>query len=365
MSKASAGAGVVGVGVVGCGSIGPLHAEALARVDGARLVAVADTRAERAGALATRYGVSACASLEDLLAVPGVDLVCVCTPSGTHGELAVEAARAGRHVVLEKPIDVSLEAADAAIAACAAAGVTLSVVSQHRFDPGVLTLKEALERGELGKVSLAEARAWWYRTQAYYDSDSWRGTAALDGGALMNQGVHLVDLLMHLLGPVRSVFARAATVAHQIECEDLALVSAELASGALASLAVTTASYPGAPETLGVTGDKASVLLEAGSVVSWRVAEDSAYDLGPQPQHAASAAAGSANLAVTAHRAQLQDVVDAVRNGRSPAVTGDDGRRALQFVRAAYESAASGREVLLSPGRQGDSCPLAGRLVDG
>lgn len=359
MSGPGAGASLVGVGIVGCGSIGPLHAEAIGRVEGARLVAVADIRKDRAATLASRYGVSACASVEELLSQPGVDLVCVCTPSGTHGDLGAEVARAGRHVVIEKPIDVSLERADGAIVAADTAGVVLSVVSQHRFDAGVVALKEALCRGDLGKISLAEGRAWWYRTQAYYDSDSWRGTAALDGGALMNQGVHLVDLLLHLLGPVKSIFARAATVAHEIECEDLAIVSAEFRSGAFGSLAVTTASYPGAAETLGVTGSRASVVLEAGSVASWHVAEDSAYDLGPGlsagAHHPTSAASGSANLAVTAHRAQLQDVVDAVRFGRAPSVTGEDGRRALEFVLAAYESASSGREVLLGSPAEGAS----------
>lgn len=338
---------IVGAGVLGCGSVGPLHAEALAGLEGVRLVGVADTRLGRAEALASRYGATACASLKELLALPGVDLVCVCTPSGTHGYLGAEIAAQGRHVVLEKPIDVSLEAADAVISACAQAGVVLSVISQHRFDAGVQALKTGLERGHLGKISLAEARAWWYRTQAYYDSDPWRGTAALDGGALMNQGVHLVDLLFHLLGPARSVFARTVTVAHRMECEDLALASVEFANGALGTLVVTTASYPGTPETLSVTGDKASVVLEAGSVVSWQVAEGAPYDLGPGAHHLPSAAVGSANLAVSAHRAQLQDVVDAVRYGRAPAVSGADGRRALRLVRAAYESASSGRQVTL------------------
>jgi predicted dehydrogenase len=339
----------LGAAVLGCGSIGPLHAEALAGVEGAHLVAVADTRPERAHSLAGRYGVTACSNVDELLALPEVDLVCVCTPSGTHGELGNQVARAGKHVVLEKPVDVSLEAADGVIAACAAEGVVLSVISQHRFDAGVIALKEALRRGDLGPVVLAEARAWWYRAQSYYDSDIWRGTAALDGGALMNQGVHLVDLLIHLLGPVSSVYARGKTAAHKMECEDLALVSIEFESGVLGNLCVTTASYPGAPETLAVTGSSATVVLEAGSVLSWQTDESSSYDLDPGPRgagpSAASAAAGSRNLAVTAHRAQLQDVVDAIREGRPPTVTGADGRKALELVRAAYDSFCSGQPV--------------------
>lgn len=339
----------LGVAVLGCGSIGPLHAEALEGVEGARLVAVADTRPERARALGTRYGVPALSSLDELLGLAEVDLVNICTPSGTHGRLGAQAARAGKHVLLEKPIDVDLEAAKEVIAASAKAGVVLSVISQHRFDAGVIALKQALSAGELGRIVLGEARAWWYRTQAYYDSDSWRGTAAFDGGALTNQGVHLVDLLLHLLGPVSSVFARNKTVAHEMECEDLALVSLEFESGVLGSLCVTTASYPGVPETLAVTGSSASVVLEAGSVLSWQSDESSDYDLGPGPHgaahHAPSAAAGSAHLAVTAHRAQVQDVVDAIRQGRQPTVSGEDAMRALALVRAAYDSSRTAKAV--------------------
>jgi len=341
-----AGEEPVRAGVLGCGSIGPLHAEALSGVKGARLVAVADLREERARSLAARYGVKWASSLDDLLATEGIDLVCICTPSGTHGALGAQAARAGKHVVVEKPIDVTLEAADELIAAAKSSGVVLSVISQHRFDAGVAALKEALEHGSLGRISLAEARAWWYRTQAYYDSDTWRGTEALDGGALLNQGVHLVDLLLYLLGPAKSVFARTKTVAHEMECEDLALVSVEFASGVVASISVTTASYPGSPETLGVTGSSACVVLEAGAVVSWQTDEHSAYDLAPAAgSRQASAALGSANLAVSAHRAQLQDVVDAIREGREPAIGGHDGRRALELVRAAYTSARTGQPV--------------------
>jgi len=333
-------AGRLGIGILGCGTIGPLHAEAIAELDSARLVAVADLQPERAAALAGRYGAQACSSLGALLCVPGVDLVSVCTPSGTHGELGVEVAAAGRHVVLEKPIDVSLAAADEVIAACARSGVVLSVISQHRFDAGVVALRRALLDGAFGRVVLADARAFWYRTQAYYDADGWRGTLALDGGALMNQGIHLFDLLLHLLGPLESAFARSGTVAHSMEAEDVLVAALSLAGGTLASLAVTTASYPGMPETLAVTGTKGSVWLEAGAVASWQLSTPA-----PELGGAASAALGSRHLAATAHRAQLADVVSAVRVGAAPAVTGADGRAALAGVLACYESARSGVDV--------------------
>ena len=336
---------MIGVGVLGCGTIGPLHARAATMLDGARLVAVADQRPERAASLAEHHQVEARSSVEELLAVPGVDLVCVCTPSGTHAEIGSRIADAGRHVLLEKPIDTDLAAADAVISACATSGVTLSVISQHRFDPGLRSLHEAIGTGRLGRLHLAEGRAWWYRSQAYYDADAWRGTSALDGGALTNQGVHLVDLLLWLFGPVTKVFARAATVAHRMECEDLIVVDLAFASGMLGSLTVTTASYPGVPETISVTGPGASVTLEAGSITHWSVEGEPER---AATERLASAALGSGHLAVESHRAQLQDVVDAIDRGRPPAVTGNEARAALAVVQAAYESARTGTDVGLA-----------------
>ncbi len=338
----------VGIGLVGCGTIGPLHARAIRGIEGAELVAVCDIRKERAEALAAEHQVQACASLEELLGVPGVDLVSVCTPSGTHGELGTEIAEAGRHVIVEKPIDTNADAAEALIKACDRAGVVLSVISQHRFDPGVQRLKAALDADALGKILLAEGRVWWYRSQAYYDQDSWRGTYAQDGGALMNQGIHTVDLLLHLLGPVRSLFARATTAAHDMEAEDLLVANIAFASGVLGVLSATTASFPGAPETVAVSGTAANVVLEAGSVRNWDQDEQL---LGKATEVASgvlsSAALGSRNLGETAHRLQLADVVDAIVEDRSPAIRGEDGLAALNFVLAAYESARSGTDIAL------------------
>ena len=341
---------MVGIGILGCGTIGPLHAEAVAGIAGARLVAVADQHLERAEEVARGAGgdVVARGDLHGLLAVPGVDLVCVCTPSGTHADLGCAIAEAGRHVVLEKPIDTDPGAAERVLKTAAKAGVVLSVIAQHRFDEGFARLHRAIGAGELGEVVLGEGRAWWYRTQAYYDADAWRGTWALDGGALSNQGVHLVDLLLWLLGPVDSVFARSRTAAHAMEAEDVIVASLRFASGALGALTVTTASYPGAPETIAVAGPEASVLVESGRVVSWRSARGAAEEDGAVGLPAASAARGSRGLAVDAHRAQLQDVVDAVREQRRPAVTGEDGCAALAVVAAAYASARDGGDVTVA-----------------
>ncbi|MHB8295974.1 MAG: Gfo/Idh/MocA family protein [Acidimicrobiales bacterium] len=339
----------VGFGVLGCGSVGPLHAEAVAGLEGARLIGVADIDGARSATVAERWHVESCRSLGQLLCLPGLDIVCVCTPSGTHAELGMEIAASGRHVVIEKPIDVSLDAARRLLAVCERSGVALSVISQHRFDPGITRTREALVEGHLGTPIFGEARAWWYRTQGYYDADNWRGTHALDGGALMNQGIHLVDLLLWLFGPVDGVFAQARTVAHEIEAEDLLTTTLRFRSGALGTISVSTAAYPGRAETLLVVTTKGTVELGAGEIVSWQLDTDTPLNDVAAPGDLGTAATGSRGLAVTSHRAQLAEVANAARSGRRPAVTGEDGLAALAVVRAAYESAATGVEIRPEP----------------
>jgi len=335
----------VGFGVLGCGSVAPLHAAAVAELEGARLVGVADIDNSRSARLAERFHVESCSSLSQLLGLPGLDVVCVCTPSGTHAELATQVAVSGHHVVIEKPIDVNLDAARQLLRACEKSGVTLSVISQHRFDPGVIRTREALLDGQAGTPIFGEARVWWYRTQGYYDADAWRGTHALDGGALMNQGIHLVDLLIWLLGPVDRVYARSRTVGHEIEAEDLLTATLTFASGALGTISVSTAAYPGRAETLLIVTSKGTIELRAGDIVSWQLDTDSPLDDVALPGDLGTAAIGSHGLAVTSHRAQLAQVRDAVRSGGRVAVTGEDGLAALAVVAAAYRSAASGVEI--------------------
>jgi len=204
-----------GFGIIGCGVIAPFHVRAIADLPDARLVAVADAEVERARDLASTFDVEQL-EVDALLARPDIDVVCVCVPSGAHAEIGVRAAAVGKHVVVEKPIEVTLEAADRLIAACEEHGVTLSVISQHRWDQGVKDLKGLVDSGRLGRLVLGDAIVKWYRTQQYYESGNWRGTLKLDGGgALMNQGVHYVDLLQWVMGPVERVFARARTSVHE------------------------------------------------------------------------------------------------------------------------------------------------------
>jgi UDP-N-acetyl-2-amino-2-deoxyglucuronate dehydrogenase len=353
--------GEYGFGVVGAGVIGAFHAAAIAMVPGARLVAVTDVDPDRAEALAGRYGGAAAPDLDALVARDDVDVVAVCVPSGMHAEVGVRAAAAGKHLVVEKPIDVSLEAADRLIAAAAAAGVTVSVISQHRFDPGVVALRRLIADGALGRLLLGQASTKWWRSQDYYDSAGWRGTRAMDGGALMNQGIHYADLLRWCLGPVAEVSALTVTQAHEMEAEDCALATVRFTSGAVGTITATTSVVPGFPERLEISGTEGSAVVEDGKLVyregrggaggpaeSGGVAETAGSDgAGGADGAGGSAAANAADLGVRAHAAQLADFVAAVDEGREPAVTAADARATLELVCAVYQSGREGRPVRL------------------
>ena len=256
-----------GFGIVGTGVIAAIHADAIAMVPDARLAAVTDVAAGAAAAFAAAHGCAAEPDLDALLARPDVDVVSVCVPSGLHAEIGVPAARAGKHLVVEKPIDVTLEAADRLIEAARAAGVALTVISQHRFDPGLIEAKRLLDEGALGRLVLGEASTKWYRTQAYYDSAAWRGTRAMDGGSLMNQGIHYVDLLRWCMGPVREVTALCATQTHQIEVEDTSLAALRFSSGALGTIVSSTSVFPGFAQRLEITGTGGTITIEDGAIV--------------------------------------------------------------------------------------------------
>ena len=334
-----------GFGIVGTGIIATTHASAIAAIPGARLVAVTD---ELPGTAATFAGRQDCAAEPDLDALLGrddIDVVCVCVPSGLHAEVGVRAAEAGKHLVVEKPIDVTLAAADRLISAAEAAGVLLTVISQHRFDPGLIELRRLLDAGALGDLVFGEATTKWHRTQAYYDSAAWRGTWALDGGgALMNQGVHYVDLLRWSMGPAAEVTAICATRAHQVEVEDVAAATIRFRSGAVGTLVASTAIFPGLAQRLEVFGTNGTVVIEDGQMVQRAVTGE------PEAAPAAAgagAAADPADLGVSAHAAQIADLLEAIDTGREPAVTGANGRDALEIVCAVYESARTGRPVVL------------------
>jgi len=342
-----------GFGIVGAGVISEMHAEAIASLPNARLVAVTDTEPDHALPFAAKHDCAVEPDLDALLARDDVDVVSVCVPSGLHAEVGIRAAAAGKHLVVEKPIDVDLKAADRLISAAGAAGVVLTVISQHRFAPGLMELRRLLDEGQLGRLVLGEASTKWYRSQAYYDSGAWRGTWALDGGSLMNQGIHYLDLLLWSMGPVTEVTALYSTQTHQIEAEDTALAVLRFRSGAVGTVVASTAVYPGFAQRLEISGTGGTVVIEDSQIVRCELSADNGDpglrgSLTARSSAASAAAANPAGLAVASHSAQLGDFLDALDEGRPPAVTAEDGRAALELVCAVYESAREGRPVLLS-----------------
>ncbi len=345
--------------LVGCGVVGAVHAGALAelaRRGQGHLTAVVDVDSARAEAFGQTWGAPAAGSLEEALARPDIQLVHVCVPSGLHAAVGIRAARAGKHVLVEKPIDVTLEAADRLIAACREAGVTLGVVSQHRFDPGFLELQAMVREGTLGALLLGEARVKWYRSPAYYESAPWRGTKRLDGGgALINQSIHYVDLLLALCGPVERVTAYTATAARQLEVEDIATASLRFRNSAMGTILGSTAIFPGLSERLEISGSDGSAILEDGELVyvATRAMIGAVGSHGsPSPWEGAVAperreAAPHAPPYGGRHTDQIADVIEAIATGRAPTVTAEDGRAALALVLAIYRSAATHREVVL------------------
>lgn len=342
-----------GFGIVGCGAIGPIHADALAETDRAKLVAVCDIIKNRADEIAEKHGAKAYYEYSEMLNDPAVEIVCVCTPSGMHSQMGIEAARAKKNVLTEKPIDITLEATDALIAACRKEGVTLGVVFQHRYDEGALEIKEAIESGRFGKLLLCDAYVKWYRKQSYYDDVPWHGTYNMDGGgAIINQSVHFVDLLRWLAGDVASVQAKTATVGHKMEAEDLGVALVEYANGAMGVIEGSTAIYPGLSEKMEIHGEKGTAVLEGAQITSWQIQGEEERKTGPLEEPTwKSGAADPTNVAIAGHAAQMADMMEAIEKGRPPAVTGEEGRAALEIVLAVYESSKTGKRVTLPLGR--------------
>ncbi|MDR3085309.1 MAG: Gfo/Idh/MocA family oxidoreductase [Christensenellaceae bacterium] len=333
-------------GVVGLGQIGPLHLDAITKVEQTELIAVCDLDEEKAKSYAERYGCAYTTSFEELIAREDIDLVHICLPSGMHADFGCRAAKAGKHVLTEKPIDVSLENADRLIKACREAGVKLSCISQHRFDPDIAYLKRAIDDGHLGRISFGASHTKWYRSQDYYDSGDWRGTWALDGGgALMNQSVHYVDMLQYLCGGIDEVQAYCATLAHErIEVEDVAVAAVRFKSGAIGVLEGNTTAYPGFVTRLDVYGQKGGVIIENDVVKEWKL------EGLPAPTNEALGGPSGASSAVIfglSHQRQIADVAQAILEDRAPLVTGEEARRPLAVILAVYESAKAGKPVRL------------------
>ena len=344
----------IGFGVIGCGMIANFHAKAIADIRGARLAACFDMVAPAADRLAAETGCHAYHKLKDMLADPDVDVVTICTPSGAHMEPALAAARAGKHVIVEKPLEVTLRRCDRIIAECKKSKVVVSTIFPSRFHKSSQLLKTAVDQGRFGRLTLGDAYVKWFRTQQYYDSGAWRGTWELDGGgALMNQAIHSVDLLAWLMGPVKQISAHTAMLAHKrIAVEDVATATLQFENGALGTIEATTAAYPGYLKRIELHGAEGSAVLEEEDLKAWDFAKKRAGDAAILRTMAGrtktgGGAADPAAIGYHGHTAQFKDVLKAIKHGSKPAVDGPEGRRSVEIILAIYKSAETGRAVSL------------------
>ncbi len=326
-------------GLIGAGNISETHARAVRAIPGAEVVAVYGANAQRVDRLCREHGGAAYHDFQAFLAHRPMEMVVIGSPSGVHAEQGIAAARQGLHVLTEKPIDTSVERADALISACEQAGVKLGVIFQDRFKPDLRRLKQLIAEGLIGKPLLVDARVKWYRPPEYYSQSRWRGTRALDGGgALINQGVHTVDLLLWLLGDVVKVQARTAAMLHQIETEDTALALLEFSSGALGQLQATTAAYPGYPRRVEITGSKGTIILEQDCIVAINLRTP--YQ-GPISSEVADQNPSTSSPVVSdirGHQSAIEDFILAIEKGTAPMCDGREGRKSLALVEAIYKA---------------------------
>jgi UDP-N-acetyl-2-amino-2-deoxyglucuronate dehydrogenase len=345
-------------GIVGYGVIGELHAGAIRSLPDAELVAVADTIPEKIQKLAADYPVAAYADAQEMYAKERLDIVNICTPSGMHGKHAIEAMRAGCHVIVEKPMEITLAAIDRMLLVQQETGRKMAVISQHRFDSAPQQIRKLVDEQAFGRLVLGNALIPWWRSQKYYDSGAWRGTWELDGGGvLMNQSIHSIDLLQWMMGRVKSIYAYTDTLVHQMETEDVAVAVLRFASGALGTVAATTGGYPGTGTRVEIYGDRGSAVIDSDKLSYLHLARDDSEEVGPyggaaKPQASATAeaagiVAGPGGITANSHTLQIADMMRAVRENGTPLLDGNGGRHPVEIILGIYESARAGKEIRL------------------
>jgi predicted dehydrogenase len=348
----------IGFAVVGLG-MGRHHCRSIVAAQGAELIAVCDIDAGRREKAMADFGCRGYASVDEMLTDPDVDVVNVAVPTGLHAQVGVKAAQAGKHVICEKPLDVTLEKADSLIMACKDHGVKLASIFQRRLHPLSKRIKETVDEGRLGRVHYADIHLYWWRADSYYaggNPPGWRGTFALDGGgACMNQGIHSIDFIGWVMGGVDTVYAKTGTYTHNIEAEDVGTVLVTFKNGALGNITCTTSAYPGLTNDFHIFGSLGSIVLQDEKVLTWRIKRDESAAASEeeeeqqmQAMYSGSASSGAADpLAVgfDGHTIHVEDMVRAIREDREPIIAGTDARHAVEICVAIQESAKTGREV--------------------
>lgn len=334
---------IYGFGVIGCGRIAKNHLESINAIPGATLVAVADNNEEALVTAVDQYSCQGYLDYHEMLANPEVKIITICTPSGLHAKIAIDAMKAGKHVLVEKPMAMSLAEADVMIATAKQFGVKLGVIHQNRFNNAVVKLRRALEQGKFGQLTHASAAVRWNRNDEYYTQAPWRGTWGNDGGCLMNQSIHNIDLLQWMIGPIESVFAYTATNLREIEGEDVGIAVLKFKNGALGVIEATTTIYPkNLEETLNIFGSTGTVCLggvAVNKIESWRFAGDD------EEAVVAEQFTEPPNVYGFGHADIIKDFMEAITEEREPAVSGEEGRKALEIILAVYHSVRYKKEI--------------------
>jgi len=341
-------------GIIGIGLIADFHARAIAAMEKGELVACCSRSLDKAEEFGRKFGCKGYDSLEELLSHPGLEIVSICTASGAHMEAAVSAADAKKHVISEKPLEITLDRCDRMIEACEKNDVRLAGIFPSRFHDVSGLIKSAVDEKRFGKLVLCDAYVKWFRSQEYYDEGGWKGTKALDGGgALINQSIHAIDLLQWFAGPVDSVESYTNTIGHtNIDVEDNAVAALRFASGALGVIEGSTAVYPGFLKKIELSGTKGSAVLEEENINFWRFSDETPEDEKIRSTYAArtetgGGAADPAAIGFTAHQRQFENFVEALEGNGSILVDGPEARKAVEIIMAIYRSSERGKEVKL------------------
>lgn len=324
-------------GVLGCGMIANIHAQAIQGIDNARLIGVADNKKEYAESFAQKYGVKAFHSFEDMLADKEIDVVCICTPSCFHASNAMQAMESGKHVVLEKPMAFTTEEADKVIQTSERTGKLITVISQLRFSPDILKLKELVANGAFGKITLCTLSMKYYRSKEYYASSPWKGTKKFDGGgALMNQGIHGIDILQYIVGDVVDVQGQVRTLSHDIEVEDTAVATVVFENGALGVIQGSSCCYPGFDRKIEIHGDRGYALLVENQIEKMMIdGEQISIEL---TQSEVNTASDPTALECGPHRKQMINLLNAIQGKEKLLVDGNEGKKAVRVIQTIYNT---------------------------
>jgi predicted dehydrogenase len=338
-------------GIIGPGSVAHIHSRAIKLAEDSELVAVYGRDEKKTKDFADQYSIKAYSDLETFLACDEIDAVTIATASGTHLDIGIQAASQGKHILCEKPLEITSQQAEKLIKACTTCNVQLGVFFQARFDKSTRLAKEAIRDGRLGKILLASCQMRWYRSQKYYDSAAWRGTWSLDGGGcLMNQGIHTIDLLLYLVGDPSIVSAFQGPLTHQrIEVEDNLCAAVRFKNGAVGTIEASTSCSPGFPRRIEISGENGSIGIEGNRIVRWEF-----NDRRPEDENAVTTgntdiggAADPAAIGITEHSLVIKDFVESIKENRQPFINGIEGKRAVDFVCAVYDSIRSEAAVTL------------------